>query len=57
MGPWIPINEGALEPNAIYLFASPEGTYLFAPGAQKESVMKDYPQLTFYRLFCEAPGM
>ena len=57
MGPWTPINEGALEPNSMYLFANADGTYLFASGAQKEAVMKDYPQLAFYRLFCEAPSM
>lgn len=55
MGPWIPLTEGTLEPNAMYLFGSPEGTYLFAAGCQKEIVMKEYPILTSYRLFCEPP--
>jgi hypothetical protein len=55
MGPWMPINEGALDATGMYVFASKDGTFLFASGSQKDSVMKDYPQLTACRLFCEAP--
>jgi hypothetical protein len=57
MGPWTPINEGALEPTTLYIYANSEGSYLFASGQQKEQVMKDYPQLTACRLFCEAPSI
>ncbi len=56
MGHWTLISEGVLEPNSLYIFANPSGSYLFASGQQKEEVMKDYPQLTACRLFCEAPN-
>lgn len=56
MGPWILINDGVLEPSGMYLFSNKEGTYLFASGQQKDEVIKNYAQLTHYRLFCEAPS-
>lgn len=57
MGQWISINDGVLEPTSLYIFANADGSYLFASGQQKDGVIKDYPQLTAYRLFCEAPSM
>jgi hypothetical protein len=57
MDHWMPINEGALEPNSLYIFANAEGSFLLVSGQQKEEAMKDYPQLTACRLFCEAPTL
>jgi len=57
MGPWSSVNEGALEPTSLYIFANSEGSFLFASGQQKEAVIKDYPQLTACRLFCESPSI
>ena len=55
MGPWIPIKDGALDPNALYIFAAKDGTFMISTGSQRDRLLEDYPVLTSYRLFCEPP--
>ena len=57
METWIPINMASIQPEALCLFYSPQGNYIWATGMQLEEIRKEHPGVTHYKVFAEAPSI
>ncbi len=55
MGPWIPINEGTIQPESLVVFYTPNGNYIWGTGKDRDRIQKEYPDVTTYKVVTEAP--
>lgn len=55
MGPWNLINMGTIPVNSLVLYYVPEGTFVWGTGNDRESIQKEYPTVTHYRIVSESP--